>query len=142
MAEELDPEYFSWLRNSKRKINDQYGINVSQNQYQQDTLRNAYARQQGDMASQYGRARVRLPGQYAARGMLNSGKYQRALTDLATDRTRSLADAAGSYQDQLGAYTMARGQLEQVRAGGLADLEDAGAARRAAIASALRLAGI
>lgn len=138
----LDPEYYSWLQSSKRKINEQYGFDTSQNQYQQDALRNAYARQQGDLTQQYGQARVKLPGAFASRGMLNSGAYQRALTDFATARSSAFANAAGQYNDQLGAYAVTRGQLDTARTGGLADLDDAATARRAAIAAQLRAAGL
>lgn len=136
----LDPQDYNWFRTSNRKINDTYQLGASQNQYQQDSLRNAYARQQGDTARQFTQARSRLPGSFARRGMLNSGAYQRALTDFATARSTANANQLGAFNDQLGGYQLARSQLEQTRSGGIMDLADMETARRTAVYEALQKA--
>lgn len=141
-AGDLGPEDYNWFQTARRKVNDSYSLGVSQNQFSKDSLSNAYARSQGDLASKYALARPNLGTSYAKRGLLNSGIYQQGLVNFNTDQGKAYSDLASAYQDQLGGYDLARSQLEQTRAGATQDLADQEAARRAAVAASLRAAGL
>lgn len=139
---ELNPEDFNWFRTERRRVNNNYALGASQNQYAQETAANAYGRDRGSLVQKYAQMREGLPGGYANRGLLNSGVWQKAQTDFATQQDQALTDQQGAYQDQLGGLKLGMGQLETSRTNGLNDLTDQETARRAQIAAMLRAAGV
>jgi hypothetical protein len=136
----LNVEDDTYFRQGKRRVKDTYLLGLNQNQYQRDTVRNAYGRQRGDLVQQYAQLRDRIPGSFAARGMLNSGMQEKAWRDFKDQRQNAYANLAGQRDDQLSGLTLARNQLASTRAGTLDDLEEQRTARLAAVASTLRSA--
>lgn len=133
----LDNDYY---RSARRRVNDTYGMGVSQNTQQQSQLRNTFGRQKGDLVRQFADMRERLPGSFAGRGMLNSGMYQHALTQFGDRRAQSFADLGQQQTDGLAGLQLARDQMEWTRGATLGDLEEQQAARRRAIAASLQAA--
>lgn len=137
----LDPAQVNYLRTAKRRIRDNYGLNVAQNAYSEKTLRNQYARGRGNLKREFGQARVKLPTTYAKGGLLNSGLYQNAISQFGQQRTAAYGDLQGQFDDELSGLRLAKTQLEQVQRSGLNDIEQEEAARRAALAASLRGVG-
>lgn len=143
MADELNPEELNYYRTRKRQITDTHNLGQAQNAYQQGALGREQERSVGNLAYQYGQMRDKAPWGYAARGLLNSGIYQKGLTDLAQGAyIRPLNDLQAQYQDQLGGLQLASQQLGQIQAGALSDVDEAERARIAAVAASLRGAGL
>lgn len=143
MADELNPEELNYYSTRRRQITDTYNLGQAQNTYQQGALGRDEQRQIGDLAYQYGQMRDKAPWGYARRGLLNSGIYQKGLTDLAqSGYVRPLNNITGQYQDQLGALQLAQQQLGTIQTGALSDVDEAEKARIAAVAATLRGAGL
>lgn len=143
MADELNPDELNYYRTRKRQVTDTYNLGQAQNTYQQGALGRQQERSVGNLAYQYGQMRDKLPWGFGARGLLNSGIYQKSLTDLAEGAyLRPLNQMTAEYQDQLGALQLAQQQLGQVQAGALSDVDEAERARIAAVAASLRGAGL
>lgn len=140
---ELNPEDFNYFRTKKRQVNTTYDLGAAQNTYQSAAAGNQYTRNVGDLAAAYGKAVEKLPWSYGARGLLNSGIYQKGAYDLATEGwIRPFANMAGQYQDVQGGFQLAGQQLGRIKGEGLADISDAEQARLAMeqIAAAIRAA--
>lgn len=139
---ELNPEDFNYFRQSKRRVDQTYRLGMDQNQYQSETIGNAYGRQRGDLVRQFDQMRDRIPGRMARRGLLNSGIAQKAWSDFSSDRARTYNNLLGTRDDQLAGLTLARGQLESTRRNAHDDLKEQETARLAAVAATLRAAGL
>lgn len=137
-GEPLDPQQTNYLRTARRRILDNYKLGLQQNTYQQRVLRNQRARGRADLRRQFADARLQLPGDYAAAGLLNSGIYQQGLSRFAAERQAAFRNLSGQAEDQLRGLRLARTQLGTVKRQGLADLRQEEAARRAALAASIR----
>ena len=135
----LNPEDYNDFRSAKWRIDDTWANGMAQNQYQKEIAGNQYNRSLADLTRQYAQMRERLPGQYAQRGLLNSGIYQSALARFGTERQAATANLAGAYNDTYRGYVMAGTQLEDQRRRATEEVDSQEAARRAA-AEALRAA--
>lgn len=139
----IDPESGTYFRTQRRRITDTYNLGQAQNLYQQSTAGNTLQRSLGDIAYNYNRMRQNMPWSYAARGVMNSGIWTKAVADAAeSGYTRPVANAMGAYQDQMQGLQLALQQMGQVRTSGLSDIEEAERARIAAVAASLRGAAI
>lgn len=134
----LNPEELSYFRTARRRVQDTYGLGAAQNAYEQGAASNAYARSLGDLTRQFDQVRSKLPWNYAGRGMLNSGLYQKGLADYGQDRLRSFGNLRGSYEDQMGGFNLAAQQLAAVKTAGASDIEEQEQSRVASIAAMLR----
>ena len=142
-AASLNPEDFNYYRTRKRQVNTTHDLGQAQNQYQSAAAGNQYTRNVGDLAYQYGKAVEKHPWGYGARGLLNSGIYQKGKLDLATEGwVRPLNNMAGQYQDVQGGFALAGQQMGRTKGEGLADIDEATQARLAMeqIAAAIRAA--
>lgn len=140
---ELNPEDFNYFRTKKRQINTTHDLGQAQNTYQKQAAGNQFTRNVGDLAHAYGRAVERHPWGYGARGMLNSGVYQKGVYDLAAEGwVRPYLNMLSQYQDVSGGFDLAAQQLGRIKGEGLADVSDAEQARLAMeqIAAAIRAA--
>lgn len=143
MANELNPEEINYYATRRRQVTDTHNLGQAQNTYQQGAMGRDLERTTGDLAYQYGQMRDKAPWGYAARGLLNSGIYQKGLYDLQqSGYVRPLNNITSQYQDQLGALQLASQQLGQVQSGALSDVDEAEKARIAAVAASLRGAGL
>lgn len=135
---QLNPEDFNWFASSRRRVNDTFNLGQAQNQYQQSILGNQFARGLGDTTRQFARMREKMPWAAARRGLMNSGIWTKQLADFGVDKNAAVANLTGQFNDQKFGLQLAGQQLGQVRQSALLDLDDQEAARRAAIAAALR----
>lgn len=119
----MTPEETHYYLSKRNQLNESYGLGAAQNNYQAGTVRNAYTRQLGDYARQYDKVREKIPYGFARRGMMNSGLYQKALTDYNTERNAGYANMQGAFNDQIGAYDLALGQMGQVKQSSLTEVD-------------------
>ena len=136
----LSPDEVNALQTRRRQVNTTYGLGMAQNRFQMGRTRRECNRGRQDLKFQFGRARRELPGAYAAGGLMNSGIYQRGLTDFNVEKTRALGNLRGQFQDEMGGLRLASRQLDRVRQSSLNDIASQRAARRQALASSLRTA--
>lgn len=134
----LNPEDLNWFASSRRRVNDTYNLGLAQNNYQQSVLGNQFARSLGDTTRQFSRMREKMPWAAARRGLMNSGIWNKQLADFGVDKNAAIANLTGQMNDQKFGLQLAQNQLGQIRGSALLDLNDQEAARRAAIAAALR----
>lgn len=140
---DLNPEDFNYFRTRKRQVNTTHDLGQAQNTYQQQAASNQYTRNVGDLAAAYGKAVEHHPWSYGARGLLNSGVYQKSVYDLGMEGwVRPYMNLAGQNQDVQGGFQLAGQQLGRIKNEGLADISDAEQARLAMeqIAAAIRAA--
>lgn len=139
----IDPESGNYFRTQRRRITDTYNMGSAQNLYQQATAGNTLQRSIGDIAYNYNQMRQKMPWSFAARGLMNSGVWQKAVSDAATGGyIRPVANATAAYQDQLQGLQLALQQLGQTTTSSLSDIDQAEQARIAAVAASLRGAAI
>lgn len=134
----LDPQQINYLRTARRRIRDNYALNLAQNKYQRSTLRNQYARGKSDLKREFGQARIELPSAFAGGGTLNSGLYQKAISRFGQEQQSAFGNLRGQFGDEMRGLRLARQQLGTVKRQGLNDIRQEEAARRAALASSLR----
>ena len=140
---ELNPEDFNYFRTKKRQINTTHDLGAAQNQYQAQAASNQYTRNVGDLANAYGQAVEKHGWGHGARGLLNSGIYQKDTYDLALNGwVRPYLNMTGQHQDVQGGFSLAGQQLGRIKGEGLQDISEAEQARMAMeqIAAAIRAA--
>ena len=135
----LSPDDFSYFEQQRRRIRNQYLQGTQQAKYQGSLLDAENSRSKRDLTRQFGEIRNQLPGQFAGGGVLNSGIYQKALTDYATDRSTGFADLSARYLEQKQGLSQSLGQLSSIYKSSLDDVASSEAARRAT-AEAIRIA--
>ena len=136
----LSPEDINYFDTARRRLGLNYQQGSAQNAYQQGVLGQQQASGLDALNNRYNQLRNQLPGGYAQRGLLNSGIYQQGLQQYAQNRQTDLNNVQQQYQQQLGGLQLGQQQLDQQNTGGLGDIEAQQAARRQAIAAALRSA--
>lgn len=136
----LDPETFATFQRGRFNARNQYDLASAQNKFRQNQVNLGYTQSKGDLQTDYGKARRAFGSDWNRRGMLNSGLYKQAYGDLQKDRMRGLARLQFNRQSELDALDLAGRQLVTVRDNTLADVDTAEAARRQAVAAALRYA--
>jgi hypothetical protein len=87
---------------------------------------------------QFRQARNQLPGQFAQRGLLNSGFYKGALQDFGVAQTDALSALQNDFGRQRNDLVGQLGALDANRMIGLADIDLNQTQRRSAIASVLQ----
>ncbi len=143
MATQLNPDDFTYFRNRRRQINTTHDLSQAQNAYQAAAAGNQFSRQVGDLAAAYGQAVEKHPWGFGARGLLNSGVYQKATYDLGNQGfVRPYTNLAGQYQDVAGGFNLAGQQLSRIKGEGIQDVDEAERSRLAMeqIAAAIRAA--
>lgn len=141
MAAALNPEDFNYFRTKRRQVDTTHSLGQAQNAYQSAAAGNQFTRNVGDLARQYGRAVEKHPWGFGARGLLNSGIYQKSVADLATDGfVRPYTNMVGQHQDVQGGFALAGQQLGRIRGESMADISSAEQSRLAMeqIAAAIR----
>lgn len=81
----------------------QYGLQQSNLNFQRGNLQQQKRQDFAGLAYQYGKMREALPGQYAGRGLLNSGIYQQGIYDFNRQKQQAAAALTTKWQGQLGA---------------------------------------
>lgn len=130
------------FQNRADDLRQQTGSQLAQNQYQYDMLKNRRTRDLGNLSGQYNNPYTglwqRLPGGFAQRGLLKSGIYNQARTELAIQQQRDLSDLELGYGEQFGQLDLNRKQSESQLASGLGRIEAERNAARAAAAAHIR----
>lgn len=118
------------------------GGQLAQTQYQTDMLGNRRKRDRQELDFQYNSPYTglwqRLPGDFARRGLLHSGIYNQARTELAINQQRQGSNMELQYGEQLGQQDINRKQYESQLAGGIGRVESERAAARSAAAAQIR----
>lgn len=135
----LTPDDYNYYRTARWRVADTAALGLEQNEYQQRLARNAYGRNKTNLSDQFARMSEKFAGPYAGRGLLNSGIYNKDLTDFRVGRERQMGDLRMAYEDQLAGLNQARSQIERTHGSTLTDLNVQEQARRAT-ADALRTA--
>lgn len=86
----------------------------------------------------WGRTREALPGQFQARGLMNSGIYQGALENYGVDRTMAGNQITNAYDARMGGLGQQRSNLETQFGNDYLGIDLDEQTRRGTIAAALR----
>lgn len=135
----LTPDDLTYFEQQRRRIRNQYLQGESQIKHQGTVLDNDYARSKRDLGNSLRQARAQLPGSFATGGALNSGLYQKALTDFTRDKNNAYADLLARYNEQRSGMNTSLANLLSTYKSSLDDVASAEAARRAT-AEAIRIA--
>lgn len=135
----LTPDDLTFFEKERRRIRNQYLQGQSQIKHQGSVLDADYSRSKRDLTNSIRGARAQLPGSFASGGALNSGLYQRALTDFTRDKNNAFSDLLARYNEQRGGMDTALGNMLSTYKTSLDDVASAEAARRAT-AEAIRIA--
>lgn len=119
-------------------IKNQYGLNTANYSWQRGNIRQQQNLDTAGLTQQFGQMRQALPGQYANRGLLNSGIYSQGLYDFNQNKANQFAKLANQYSTQLHNNTVGQQQAGQDQATGLADVDYQEAQARAALAAQLK----
>lgn len=135
---DLTPDDYGYFQVARRRVTDTHGLNTFQNIYQADSLTKQRDISRQDLMRQFDRNRRKFSGGYAKGGIMNSGIYARHLADLYSDRDYGLNRIESQYAQQLAGLRLAQQQLDATKDNSLSDIDTQEAARRAAVAAALR----
>jgi hypothetical protein len=126
------------LTQKRALIKQGYANQQADQTWQTRNIKQQHATSFQALKSQYAQQRASLPGQYAGRGLLNSGIYKQGLIDYNKGRTtafKGLAQQYASQQHQLQAGG-AKAQLDMNQS--LNDVDLAEAQARAQLAAQLK----
>lgn len=134
----IDPaEQESW-DNRRRRATDLLQVQRAQGEFARGNINQRQALDTSALTRRFDQMRERVPGQFARRGLLNSGLYKRGLERYGLERQAATANLAGRYQEMLGNSQLQQ-QLGEVQyMNSIGDINDAERVRRAQIAAALR----
>lgn len=135
---ELDPSVYAAYQAQRRGIDNVYKSNLAENQHTRNQLGVQRADTLRDLTNQFARQRRTLSQGMGARGLANSGIWQRRVADFQQDRNQAFSGLNTTYSDQLARLALARQQLEATRNSQIADIDMHEAARRAELATMLR----
>lgn len=130
-------ELAEW-NNQRREVSDVYGDANAQNDFDRSQALAQQSYETADLAKQWNRQREALPGQYAHRGLLNSGIYGEALQHYGEDRTSASSALALKYQQTLGNIGLAQQRAQGAYGRDTASVDSTEAARRQDLASQLK----
>ena len=112
MAVTLDPYIMQQLQARRRTATSQYGLARARLEAERSHAGLVQGQARRDLQTNYTQQRSRLPGQYAQRGLLNSGIYGRALTTLRTGHLDAANRNALQYQGQLNQFNLSGRETE------------------------------
>lgn len=134
------PTEIAMWGNQRMQVADQYGNTSAQLAFQRAMQQGQESQDWSGMNRQFDRTRETLPGQFARRGLLNSGIYGNALTQYAQDRYHATAGLALKYQQSLGQLNLNQQQAQTNYTSGTSQIYNSETARRQELAS--QLAGV
>lgn len=107
-----------------------------------DFQRGAYQQQQGldtnSLTTQFDQMRQKLPGGFAAKGLLNSGIYADKLQQYGTQKDQAFSNLAAKYQQMLGGLGQQQDAANMNYANTITNTNDQEAIRRSQIAASLK----
>lgn len=130
-------EQFQWgvrRRNSAQSLSR----NVAQTQFARGNLYANRSAETQSLSDKYNQMRTRLPGQFASRGLTNSGIRNQGFQDYGTARNNAFGDMGRRYQQQLGQLSIGEANYNQDYGNQTADIAGEEATRRAELAAQLR----
>jgi len=136
----LSPEDVNYFGTTRRRVNDTFNLGSAQNLYQRQTAQSAFGRTKNNLFTSFARMRDKLPGQYASRGLLNSGLYQKGIADFGQRKNQQIGEVTAQFGEQMAGLDLAERQLGQVRTSASMDVDEQEQSRIAAAASLLRAA--
>lgn len=134
----IDPVEMEAWDNRRRRAADTYGVQKAQFAFNRANVQQNQGLDTNKLARQFDQMRERLPGGYAARGLLNSGIYKRGLTNYGLDRQSAFGDLAAKYQQMLGQTSLDEYGAGITYGNTIGDINDQERIRRAQIAAALQ----
>jgi hypothetical protein len=136
------PEELAQYRQIRRNARSTYDLGQAQLNFDRSSAQGQYSDQLAKTQRGVFKSRQNLPGQFARRGLINSGIYGGAVNQFNQSAQQQYSDLYQNQQRQLGQYDVQQGSLNRNLYEGTLNANDAEAARRASIAAALRqLAG-
>ena len=126
------------LTQKRALINQQAGIGSADNAWQTKSIGAQHRTAYLGLKQQYATQRANLPGQYAGRGLLDSGIYKQGLIDFNKQRTNSFQGLAQQYAQQQHGLQQSGAMNTMQQNQGLNDVDLAEAQGRAQIAAQLR----
>jgi len=130
-------EQYQW---GVRRRNSTQGLarNVAQTQFTRGNIYANRASETRSLTDQYNKMRERIPQQFAARGLTNSGIQAQGLQDYGKQRASAFGDMARRYQQQLGQQSLNEANYYQDYGNQQSDVAQEEANRRAELAAQLR----
>lgn len=135
-----DPEGQAYYDINRRRINDTFNIQNDQNAYQQQVSNLNYAQKLAALQTRFNQGYDKFPGTFANRGLLDSGIYQHALSNLYSNQAMAVGQNQAQQNLANQGFNMNWQQLVNTRQNALGDIDQQEAARREAIASSLQAA--
>lgn len=122
----------------RRNAAQSLGRNVAQSQFNRGNIYANRAAETQNLGQQFQQMRNRLPGQFAQRGLSNSGIAAQGYQDYGRQRATAFGDLGRRYQQMLGQDSLHAVNYNQDYANQMADVASEEAMRRAQLASQLR----
>lgn len=129
-----DPQFAAKKAASMRNL----GMEQANLQFQRGDTQSQEAYQTAQLTQNIGRSRQQLPGQYAGRGLLNSGIYGNALLRHSQDAANQYRDLSLKFGSMYGQNAIAQQQARTTYDLGIADVDAQEAGARAQLAAQIR----
>ena len=122
-------EQASWRR-QRRQSNEGFSQAIAGIDLQRTQAAQKYGSDKGKLTREFDDMRMRLPGGFAKRGMLNSGLYGRGLQDYGKARTQGFGDLDQALNQQFAQLAQQQAAATQTWAGQGTDAAEAEYLRR------------
>lgn len=134
----IDPITEASLNNRMSSVRSTYEQALARSTYAKSMLDIDQSNTLAALEKNWFNARQQLPGAYAARGLLNSGVYKKALADFASEKQTAFDMTRFNYQKQRGAYDIEQQNAQNEFNTQNAAIEAERAARRNQMAAQLQ----
>lgn len=134
----MRPEDVNLFNTRKSNLRAEYGRQSARNVFDQGQARLDFGLAQRNLTNDWDAFRNKLPGQFAGRGLMNSGVYTNALQEYAQNRQLGFEGLGRQFDKQMGGYAQQALDLESRLQQGLNMVEAERQARRAELAAQLR----
>jgi hypothetical protein len=137
-ADDLDPARKQYYKNLEDNADNTFKQGTAQLDFAKRQQQNQYAFDQGQLASKWDAMRQKLPGEYAGRGLLNSGIYMQGLQDYGRQRGYDFDQLDFSNNAAKNQFGEQAHQYDTTRSNALQQINDTRTAERDSIKSQLR----
>lgn len=126
------------LQNQRDTGRLQYSQGLAGIQFQQGNAQQNYGISRDNLVRQFDQMREKLPFQYNARGLMNSGVFKQGLADYADNRVRGLNQFDTQHQQNMAGFGLQRQNLEGTWKQQQENIKRAEEARRAQVAAQIK----
>lgn len=138
---DLKANEIQWFKSRRDQAGWSAGYGRDQNEYDRKIEAKQQSWNRDDLVRHYQQMRQKLPNAFNRRGVMNSGLYQKGLSDWAQDRTRDLQrqTTAATLKDQ--GFDLARSQINLIEERTKRDIDRQKKALEETVSASLAAAG-